>query len=80
MGLEKLASEYRQSGELCRDRAKEIDSELKRKILVKSIHATEIMRQRQRINALKTMARECFATASYLKNYYERSLSFEKYI
>ncbi len=80
MQLNTLAREYRGSGKKCNERASELDRTLRQKIKVGETSATATARERRRIAILRTMARECFATASYLENYYQRGISFEKYI
>jgi len=80
MSMETLAYEYRESGGLCRDRALELENSLRTRQRRGAITALETMRLRRRIAALRSMARDCAATAAYLEHYYDRRLSFERYI
>ncbi len=66
MTLTQLSSEYRKSGELCRQRQEELSRRLEQEKLCKM----EKLRLRRRIYILGTMARESIATSRYLENYY----------
>ncbi len=79
MQLDTLARQYRNSGKLCKERALELDRSLRLKIKNGEIGATITVREKRRIAILRSMARECFATASYLESYYQRSISYERY-
>ncbi|MGI6028236.1 MAG: hypothetical protein ACOX81_02340 [Candidatus Heteroscillospira sp.] len=78
--MELLACEYRESGELCRSRAAELERGLRHRLKEHRISALDTMRLRRRIGALRSMARDCAATAAYLEHYYDRGLSYERYI
>lgn len=80
MRMELLACEYRRSGELCRGRAVELERGLRRRQKNSEIGALEVMRLRRRIAMLRGMARDCAATAAYLEHYYDRGMSYERYI
>ncbi len=80
MSMETLAYEYRESGALCRTRALDLEHSLRDRQRLGAITALETMRLRRRIAALRAMARDCSATAAYLEHYYDRGLSFERYI
>jgi len=80
MKLNALAEEYRLSGEACRERAVMLESQLRCRLREGTLGALETMRARRRIAALRSMARDCAATAAYLEHYYDRGISFERYI
>lgn len=66
MTLMQLSSEYRRSGELCRQRQEELRLRLEREKLCE----TDRLRLRRRIYILGAMARDSIATSRYLENYY----------
>ena len=78
--MKALAQEYRGSGELCRVRAAELERAMRRRQRENEIGALEVMRLRRRIASLRAMARDCAGTAAYLEHYYDRGLSYERYI
>ena len=78
--MKRLAQEYRQSGELCRERAAALERELRQRQRDATVGGMEIMRYRRRIATLRSMWRDCCATAAYLDHYYDGGLSFERYI
>ena len=80
MRLNALAEEYRISGEACRERAAMLERQLRCQLKEGTLGALETMRARRRITTLRSMARDCAATACYLEHYYDRGMSFERYI
>lgn len=66
MNLQELSKEYRQSGEVCYDRVKE----LKKKLSNCTESETVKLQLRREITILTSMARDCVATSNYLANYY----------
>lgn len=66
MTLIQLSSEYRKSGELCRQR----QEELSRKLECGELCEMDRLRLRRRIYILGVMARDSIATSRYLENYY----------
>ena len=66
MTLMQLSSEYRKSGELCRQRQEELSLRLERANLCE----TDKLRLRRRIYVLGVMTRDSIATSRYLENYY----------
>ena len=66
MTLIQLSSEYRKSGELCRQR----QEELSRKLECEELCEMDRLRLRRRIYILGVMARDSIATSRYLENYY----------
>ena len=66
MTLIQLSSEYRKSGELCRQR----QEELSRKLEYEDLCEMDRLRLRRRIYILGVMARDSIATSRYLENYY----------
>ena len=78
--LKRLAQEYRLSGELCRQRAVLLERDLRRRQREGNMGGMELMRARRRIATLRSMWRDCSATAAYIDHYYEGGMSFERYI
>lgn len=66
MTLMQLSSEYRKSGELCRQRQEELSRKLEREDMCEM----DRLRLRRRIYILGVMARDSIATSRYLENYY----------
>ena len=66
MTLIQLSSEYRKSGELCRQRQEELSRKLEREDMCEM----DRLRLRRRIYILGVMARDSIATSRYLENYY----------
>ena len=66
MTLIQLSSEYRKSGELCRQR----QEELSRKLECEDLCEMDRLRLHRRIYILGVMARDSIATSRYLENYY----------
>ncbi len=66
MDLLSLASQYRESGELCRRRVQQLSKRLE----CFEGSETEKIILRRRIMVLMTMERDTIATSNYLANYY----------
>ena len=66
MMLSQLSVQYRESAQLCRDRAHELEPRLGDK----SMCEVDRLRLRRRILTLMTMARDAMAISRYLENYY----------
>jgi len=66
MTLSKMAKEYRESGEKCRSRVKELTTILETEYMSE----TERILMRRRVSVLSTMARDAIAISRYLENYY----------
>ena len=66
MTLMQLSSEYKKSGELCRQRQEELSLRLE----CANLCETDKLRLRRRIYVLGVMARDSIATSRYLENYY----------
>lgn len=69
MTLYELAVEYRESGERCRRRVRELQDELDRE----AMGETERLLLRRRISVLSAMERDAIATSRYLEHYYGRN-------
>ncbi|MDR0951464.1 MAG: hypothetical protein LBM18_00875 [Oscillospiraceae bacterium] len=68
-----LAVEYRASGERCKSVLRQLKSRLKNG----QLRSEEELELRRRITLVTAMARECLATANYLRRYHERRQSNE---
>ena len=66
MTLLEMASEYRESGEKCRQRVKELNTILSTEVMGE----TERLLLRRRVSILSTMARDAIGISRYLDNYY----------
>lgn len=66
MTLNELSAQYRQSGEACRIRMRELETKLE----TEPMGETERLRLRRRIYIVGTMAQDAIATSRYLECYY----------
>lgn len=68
MTLLEMSVEYRKSGEICRNRIREVSCELDNS----QISAAERLIQKRRLTVLHAMMRDSLETAKKLENYYPR--------
>jgi hypothetical protein len=66
MTLLEMSAEYRESGEKCRCRVRELNTILS----TEAMGETERLLLRRRVSILSTMARDAIAISRYLENYY----------
>ena len=66
MTLLEMSAEYRESGEKCRRRVRELNAILSTEVMGE----TERLLLRRRVSILSTMARDAIAISRYLENYY----------
>lgn len=72
--LWELAAQYRVSGQVCKNRLRELQERIQKD----GLGASEEYELRRNITMLTAMSRDCIATSNYLKSYAERRQQLAK--